>query len=264
MEILIKSLKSDNIPNLLIYGSKNIDKNKLIFNIFNINFNHIKNINEYISYYKNIYLINCSLIKNDINHIINIIKSKKDKLNYMIFFNFNNSKNIFQRKLNIIIEKYRLTTIFIFITDKFNLIEKSIQSRCLPIRLSENDFKQEYSKYLINFKSPEINYVNKLFLYFNKDYDKIIISDIKNIKIISSDILKYHINMDIFIKELINKCCLNHKWIFNIKKKFINYITDFQYIYNNSYKKLIHIESLLINLYYLTTNHYKINSNYKE
>jgi hypothetical protein len=264
MEILIKSLKSDNIPNLLIHGSKNIDKNKIIFDIFNININHTKKITEYIYSQNNIYLINSTLLKNDINDIIKIIKSKKNKLNYMIFLSFDTSKNILQRKLNIIIEKYRITTIFIFIADKYNLIENSIKSRCLPIRLSEKDFSKKYSEYLINFKSPEKIYVENLFVLFNKDYDKITISDIKNIKIISGDILKYHVNIDDFTKELINSCCLNHKWIYKIKKKFIDYITDFQFIYIKSYKKLIHIESLLINLYYLTTNHYKINRDYKE
>ena len=264
MELLKKSLNHHDTPNILIYGSYKINKNKILFDLLDINIIHKHKINDYIYSLNNIYIINSSLIKNDIDDIINIIKSKKIYLNYMIFLNFKKKKNIIQRKLNIIIEKYRLTTIFIFITDNYNIIEKSIVSRCLPICLSEKNIKIEYSEYLMNFKSPEKNYANDLFLFFNKEYDKITISDIQNIKIISNDILKYHININLFLKELIELCCINHKWIHKIKFKFIHYITDFEIIYNKSYKKLIHTESLLINLYYLTTNHYKINSNYKE
>ena len=264
MELLIKSLNHQDTPNLLIHGSHKIDKNKIIFDLLDVNLLRKNKMNDYIHSFNNIYLINSSLIKNDIDDIVKIINSKKFNLNYMIFLSFNKSKNIIQRKLNIIIEKYRLTTIFIFITDNYNIIEKSIVSRCLPICLTEKNIKIDYYDYLIDFKSPEKIYAKKLFIFFNKDYDQITILDIQNIKIISNDILKYHININLFLKELIDLCCINHKWIHKIKFKFIQYIADFEIIYNKSYKKLIHIESLLINLYYLTTNHYKINSYYEE
>ena len=53
----------------------------------------------------------------------------------VIFYNFEHSNRCFQNILKTFFEKYKITTKFILITNKFHKINNALRSRCLCIRI---------------------------------------------------------------------------------------------------------------------------------
>ena len=200
-EILNNALKSNNLPNLLIYpgcGEK----------IFYENFNNIYKISDIqnikcgeMSYTKTKYYYEFNMknvvsinIKPLTELLKEIIISKDFYINnkIIIFKNFNNIKIAFQNILRVITEKYRETTVFIFLTDKYSNIIEPLKSRSLSLRFPEvsdkekrkiiyhnSDKKQKTPKYYDFMYSIEkedivkiIDRENEIEKYINP-YDKI-------------------------------------------------------------------------------------------
>ena len=133
-EILINALDSKDLPNLLIYPKQG---EKIFYECFSkiYNTNNIQELkmNE-ISYIKtsSYYEFNLKfIISKNINNLIEIIKNiiiskdfYSDNNKIIIFKNFNEIKISLQNILRVIIEKYRETTIFVLLTDKYNTTPK--------------------------------------------------------------------------------------------------------------------------------------------
>ena len=134
MSILLKKcLNSENVPNMILYGHYSVNKENILYDHLTINKKNLIDINDHIKKYKNIFIIESNILKN-IDNIKNIIKVDNLIEKMMIFLNMEKCKKIIQEQMRVIIEKYRITTKFIFITDNFSNINEAIKSRCLSIR----------------------------------------------------------------------------------------------------------------------------------
>ena len=292
-KILNKAIYSKKCPNLIIYGSKDIDKLNIILSILkNINNNPLKTIKDKIIWKSNpvykIFNMRCITNKN-INNFFNILNeliySKNYYSNYnriIILNNFNKISYNLQTKLRVIIEKYRITNIFILITDKFTSIMEPIKSRCLCIRIPTLSTKEKrklsreiivkepyYKKSIIYDKIYKINNSNEikyysefnegLFLNYKTIYeiiyerikkiiqkDKLNKIDIENIREISYNIQKYNL-YDIH-EELLSLLIIDPIYTLSLKTKIIELFADSEYNYQKSYRSLIHIENLFIQL----------------
>lgn len=290
--ILNNALKSNNTPNLLIYPKygekifyeqlKNIYKIKDTIDIkngeisyrknniyyeFNLNFLISKNINNFIEILKSI-IISADFYSNNNNKII-------------IFKNFNMIKISLQNILRVIIEKYRKTSVFIFITDKYNSIIQPLRSRFLFIRLPQ-ETKKEKRKIIFNntdkkLKTPKyydfmysikiediknlalkeneiekyIDPYNKISLEILKIYDKKMNkSQLSKLRDIAYNILKNNINVNKFYENLLEHLLRNKKIRDSTKYKIIKIFADSQQDFISSYRNIIILESLLITIFY--------------
>ena len=294
-EILKSAIYSINCPNIILYGHQDINKLNLLLNILNeLNSSPLKIINDKIiwksnSLYKifNMECINNKNINCFYSTLNELIHSKNFYLNYnyriIIFNNFNKISYNIQNKLRVIIEKYRLTSIFILITNNFTSVINPIKSLCLSLRIPSltPKKKSEISKvkildlsydkrsiiydkiYQINNKN-EIEYYSEfnegLFLDYKTIYEKIYerIKGIyhenkltkKNIEIIreiSYMIQKY--NLYNIYKELLSLFISDPKYTYTIKIKLILFFSNSEYNYQKSYRSLVHIENLFIQLF---------------
>ena len=297
-EILNKAIYSKNCPNLIIYGHKEIDKLNIIISILkDINNIPLKTIKDKIIWKSNpfykIFNLEFIINKNISNffYILNeLIYSKnyylKDYKRIIIFNNFNKISYNLQSKLRVIIEKYRLTTIFILISNNFTSILEPIKSRCLCIRIPALSTKEKrklskgiikelsYNKKTIIYdKIYELNNNNKiefysefnegLFLNYETIYeiiykriiklsqkDKLIKEDIDNIREISYNIEKYNL-YDIH-SEFLSLFIKDPKYTFTKKIKIIQLFANSEYNYQKSYRSLINIENLFIQFLHLS------------
>lgn len=256
---------------------KNISQDKISWDTNNIyNIFDMKNIDKECVKYFNI-------IKLIINHK-NYYNTQSYK--FVILNNYNHVNNVIQNKLRVIIEKYYNTTRFIILTDNISSIIDPIKSRCLLLRIpslinsEKRNISREYirnlkyeKKSIIYDKIYTLNEINniKLFSEYNdglfmnyktiyeiiyKNLDKISNkieinkNDINKIKEISYNIEKYNL-YDIHV-ELCKYYINDYKYTNKIKDRIIKLLSDSEYDYKRGYRKLIYIESLLINLLYLS------------
>ena len=163
---------------------------------------------------------------------------------------------------------------------KYNSIIEPIRSRCLCIRIpADNKLRlnkinsnniyhiqiyNEYNTYFQKYKDPSQILCEELFIIYHKDLKEFNFKDIQKIRNISYQLLKSNIPIIDFYYQLFNFCMQKTQWTFNIKLKCIQSINDSEYLYHKSYKSIIHIESLLIQIYYLTAAYYEINSQDEE
>ena len=221
------------------------------------------------------------------NIILELVQSKnyyyEKSYRIIIFKNFNCIKQSTQQKLRVIIEKYRSTTIFILITHKFGSIMNPIQSRCLCIRFPglTHSKKRELIRYIVPDKSYQIrssiydksyktNNISDIEIYskfyginnFNTPYEiiihqfelilnknKLIKKDIIWMKDISYKIQKY--NLYNFYTEFLILLLNNSRFTFQQKIKLIHLFSTSEHKFIQSYRSLIHIESLFFKIYQL-------------
>lgn len=289
--ILSNALKSKNTPNLLIYPENG---EKIFYeqleNIYKIK-NTIDIKNGEILYKKNniYYEFNLNfLISKNINNLIQVLESiiiSKDFYSnnnkIIIFKNFNMIKIHFQNILRVIIEKYRKTSVFIFLTDKYSSIIQPLKSRLLILRFPDGTKKEKrkiifnntdkklktpkYYDFMYSIKIEDIKGIvlkeNEIEKYIDP-YDKISLEIMKiyNSKIeknkfsklrdLSYNILKYNININKFYKTFLISLINNKIIRDNTKYKIIKIFADSQYDFLLSYRNIIILESLLITIFY--------------
>ena len=294
-DIMKKELDSDSCPNIILYGNKDSDKLKLLLSI--IKCTNLKLITQDKISWESNNIYNIFDMKN-INKeykkffdIINILINHKNYYNkkplkFIILKNFNHINSIIQTKLRVIIEKYYITTRFIFLTKNISSIIDPIKSRSLMIRIPIliNKEKRMITRLYIkdlSYKERSIiydkiytinnekcirlfsEYNNSLFMNYKTVYeiiynnlnkisnkDKIKKTDIDKIKEISYNIEKYNL-YDIH-SELCKLYIKDYKYTNNVKGTIIKFLSDLEYDYKKGYRKLIYIESLLIELLYLS------------
>ena len=283
-----KSIFDKESPNIIFYG-KNIKINDYLISLFG-NFSDVSHGNIIYQNNQYCKIFDIQMIKSKFSdEFFKLLKCiissnnyySKYKQHIIILNNYNHISVPLQTKLRVIIEKYRKTTQFVIVTNSFNVITNPIHSRCLCIRVPCMNHKQKRmlaKKYIQNKSYEEripiydciysLNDKNKMILYLkynnyihsHKDiyftiYQKInewfIGNDVKmdNIKQYSYNLLKYDIT-DIH-KKLCEYFISDPKYVARQKFKIIKCLTDCEYEFKKSYRKLVHIEKMFIQLIYL-------------
>lgn len=293
-KIILKALTSNNTPNLLIYGLNGYEKFISIFQkLYEIKEKQ-KISKKDITYYKNNYFYefnigkinqkNSQTIIESINEIINHKNYfNEKKQNIIILNNFNKIKHSIQNIFRVIIEKYRSTTIFIFITNKYNGIIEPLRSRFLPIRFPQLKNKEKRKILYENFNPTKIKINYYDFIYtlsdkneidlalevkdtIEKDYIdpyNLVVHKIINIyrkkqsnkkiyeslKEISYNIIKFNLDIPTFYKVFLSEILKDQNIRDKQKYELIKLFADSEYNYNKSYRSIIILESLLFHVY---------------
>lgn len=244
----------------------------------------------YLHYYFDLKIVNNN--KNFIYFIKEIVKSYNhytNNYNYIILDNFEYLSSLNQDKLRVIFEKSLNTTKIILITSKLNKINNPLLSRFINFRIPSHNLidKYIYFKNLLNKnyyvisddilfeilkKHSDLNYNfiniisylknNKIngdiYDEINLKYMNIInskkdltkkITDIKQLIYLSRSL----ININIFYKRL-----LTHLLDLNIsndkKIKLVKVFTENNILVDNSFKDLLYLEGLLVEIYWILTS----------
>jgi len=212
----------------------------------------------------------------------NFFSEKETRI--ILFKNFNSIKISLQNILRVIIEKYRKTTVFIFFTDKYNSIIEPLRSRFLCLRFPNKTHKElrkiiydnsdkklkssKYYDFMYSMKDSDdilkiIDKEKQIEIYRNP-YDiiskeildiytkkKIIKKDYLKLKDYAYNILKNNININILYKSLLSFIIDSIIIRDNTKYKIIKLFANSEYDIIRSYRNIIILESLLINIYYM-------------
>lgn len=186
-KILYNSLKSDNSPNLLLYGYGTYNKLMNTLNSIHKLTNKTKIVSGDIIYYKtNIYYeFNLESIKSknytkfmDIINELIISKNYFSENNHktIILNNFNRIKLYLQNILRVIFEKYRETTIFIIITNNYTSVIRPLRSRVLCVRFPQIKNKEIRQILYQKIKPSKISDEFYDFIYTLEDKNEINLS----------------------------------------------------------------------------------------
>ena len=211
----------------------------------------------------------------------NFFSEKGTKI--ILFKNFNSIKISLQNMLRVIIEKYRKTTVFIFFTDKYNSIIEPLRSRFLCLRFPNKTYKElrkiiydnsnkklkssKYYDFMYSIKDSddilEIIDKEKQIEVYKNPYDliskqildictktKLIKKDYLKLKDCAYNILKNNINVNNVYRTLLSLIIDSRIIRDNTKYKIIKLFANSEYDIIRSYRNIIILESLLINIYY--------------
>ena len=278
---LYSFLQCRNHSNIIIYGNTGSGKSILVKNLLrDIYPGKVKHMNVYfcLSLHNNYYLFRCSYITNKLkfmNYIKNIVKTYdhyNNQCKYIILDQFEKLNTQMQNIMKVIIEKAYYTCKFIIITNQYNKAIPPIKSRCICIRVPS---PTQYDKYIYCKRLLDKSHLSYNDFLLSKDCKSLTLQDIiykyhsiiiiKNglYNSISSFIHKSTLTYNHIhqirsitskIKELdINPTYIMNRIIFELKesdpyKKVIHACNDYNYRIINSYRELIHIESLIIYL----------------
>jgi DNA polymerase III delta prime subunit len=237
-----------------------------------------------IHYYFNIKSIqNYDKLLDYLKKIINGYNYYTDKCNYIILDNFETIPDMIQNKLRVILEKSSWTCKIIIITNKYNKIIDPLKSRFINIRIPSHKtydkfiyFKQLFQKNLFiidddillkiihKHDNIDFNFINILGYFKTKQihgdvYDEIInkymiiiksnknihnkICDIKQLLYLSKSV----IDVDIFLKRLLSQL-LKLDYDNNQKSIIVKEFTEYDIMINKSFRDLLCLEGLLINI----------------
>tara|TARA_Y100000389_G_scaffold204615_1_gene258361 strand:+ start:4190 stop:5113 length:924 start_codon:yes stop_codon:yes gene_type:complete len=285
---LLRLLRNHNHNNFIIYGGKKIGKTlfvKLLLqelfkdkNIYEINNpNYIVKVNTNYYYFDSFHLLPNNETMKYINSIAQSYNHYTNNCKYLIFDNFDICNHLIQNFLKVVIEKSMITCRFIFITNKLQNIINPIKSRCTLYRMYEpyafdkliNIYKIIKKDYPINIHklyidcitTPlyQLNHIYLYGVYEIKQFDIHIlhhIHDIFNKPFHIQDLRKYsnyiyELNIDIqtFLGNLFTMIIEKYK---NIDpSKIIQLICEYDILLKKSYRNIIYLESLFIQLYRL-------------
>ena len=275
---LFNLLQFKNHNSIIIHGISKSGKTTLIKSILNDLSNKTqvkKNIDYHVTIYSNFYYFNSNTIFHKlrfIQYIKDIIGSYdyyNNKIKYIVIDNYENISEYIQNCLKVVIEKSYLTTKFIFITNNLSKIIPAIKSRCISVRLPSPTIydKMIYLKYkkkntINDFLLYEKCKKNDLFTLLTKNYNndklkeytdiiilffksKMNLSLLKKIRNISCEVK----SIDIPINQLLIKI-LDQLFEHNLfNKDIIKIISEYEHSLQFSYREIIYIESLILNLY---------------
>ena len=241
-------------------------------------------------YYFDLKLVNNDL--KFIDFIKDVVKSYNhytNKYNYIILDNFEHLSNLNQDRLRVIFEKSLKTTKIIIITSKLNKINNPLLSRFINIRIPLHNLtdKYIYFKELLNKNyyviSDDIlfeilkkhSYLNYNFINIlsylknniingdiydeiNLKYMNIInskkdltkkITDMKQLIYLSRSLIDINIFYRRFLSYLLDLNISNEK-----KTKLVKVFTENNILVDNSFKDLLYLEGLLVEIYWILTS----------
>lgn len=278
-------LKFNNHPNIIIYGHKNSGKSLLIEQIMKNIYpgKCIKYQSDFFNLllYSNYYVFNCSYInkkKEFIEYIQNIVLTYdyyRGKSKYIILDQFEKVNEHIQNALKVIMEKAYHTCKFIIITNTYTKVIPPICSRCICFRIPlpshydkfifcKNLFiknNKPYNDFLLlkDCKGKELNWIiYKYLIYepidlYNSVYDRFYLiihkkklekRNIQEIRKITSEIKELDISSTQIMNQFILSLSVDHPYY----SKLILTCSEYNYRIVNSYRELIHLESLFIYL----------------
>lgn len=280
-------LKNINHNNLLIFGSKDNSKTRMILSLFEYIYPQKvqkKQTSDFnVSLNCNYFYFNCKTIKNKLNflnYFKEVIKTY-DYFNwsvkYIILDQFEYVNIFLQNSLKVILEKSSYTSKIIIITNYYNGIINPIKSRCVNIQLKKNKYdkyiffknmfhrkKIFYNDYLLfkdinKYTSDEIlfnNYeVNKYHDIQEELYNQMKLCLTEKLTREKIDVIKKLVSkfqeLDINILDLIKRYIIENK---NITKKIIDECTKIEIYIKKSYRSLIQLEGIIISINILLTN----------
>ena len=243
-----------------------------------------------LHYYFDLKLVNNDL--KFINFIKDIVKSYNyytNKYNYIILDNFEHLSNLNQDRLRVIFEKSLNTTKIIIITSKLNKINQPLLSRFINFKIPNHNItdKYIYFKNLLNKNyyviSDEIlfeilkkhsdlnyNFINILsylknniingdiYDEINLKYMNIInskkdltkkITDMKQLIYLSRSLIDINTFYRRFLTYLLDLNISNEK-----KSKLVKVFTENNILVDNSFKDLLYLEGLLVEIYWILTS----------
>ena len=243
-----------------------------------------------LHYYFDLKLVNNNL--KFIDFIKDIVKSYNyytNKYNYIILDNFEYLSNLNQDRLRVIFEKSLNTTKIIIITSKLNKINQPLLSRFINFKIPNHNItdKYIYFKNLLNKNyyviSDEIlfeilkkhsdlnyNFINILsylknniingdiYDEINLKYMNIInskkdltkkITDMKQLIYLSRSLIDINTFYRRFLTYLLDLNILNEK-----KSKLVKVFTENNILVDNSFKDLLYLEGLLVEIYWILTS----------
>ena len=241
-------------------------------------------------YYFDLKLVNNDL--KFINFIKDIVKSYNhytNKYNYIILDNFEYLSNLNQDRLRVIFEKSLNTSKIIIITSKLNKINNPLLSRFINIRIPLHNLtdKYIYFKELLNKnyyvisddilfeilkKHSDLNYNFINILSYLKSniingdiYDEIIlkymniinskkdltkkITDMKQLIYLSRSLIDINTFYRRFLTYLLDLNISNDK-----KSRLVRVFTENNILVDNSFKDLLYLEGLLVEIYWILTS----------
>lgn len=257
MDILQNALQSKSCPNIIMYGDKFSDKYHRLRDILHISYNleYLKTVNVVFPYVHTRFYneIDISKIKHKqqecFKSTIHDIGKRhntffNNRRNVVVFKNFNHIKDTIQAFLRVVLEKYQKTTIFILLTESFQSIYEAIRSRSLGIRVSREITNITHDIYR--------NVCEPIMKVYRDSSDTLCLETIEQLKDISYKILKYPLDISEVCKRLCQMIGEVSEWSNSHKFYMITYIVKFQKQLSLSYRKIIHIECLLITLWDLS------------
>ena len=274
-----------NHNHLILYGGKKSGKTLLIQSLFKELYEGEPKltVNEHFQVYihTNYYLFDCNLIFNKqqfIDYLKSIIETYdyyNNQSKYIIFTHFENTNEMIQNSLKVIVEKGSNTCKMIFITNKMNKIILPLQSRCTYIRIPTPSSFEKFIYLKGLFNNHSLKYNEFLLMQYCKKYDlETIVNKYNyiedNIHIIDEYSLKikniiYEPVLNIQKIQAIRKLCSQCKEIdlsiqdifkriidnftgTSKEQKIIHEISKYDTYLQKSYRDLIHLESLIISL----------------
>lgn len=160
-------------------------------------------------------------------------------------------KKSYQDRMRFIIERHQCRATFLLLTNNESHIIDPLKSRFLIIRIPIIQKPIQYNIY-----DKICDHIIEIITH---DFDALTKDKLHKIKDISHDILKYNLSISLLLRTLLEKCIINNRWIADIKYKIVALIADYEIKIRSSYRTMIYLESLFIDLYYISFAHYKIN-----
>lgn len=269
-QLVKRAILSPNQPNLLLYGTYGNDSYTCLFTIVLeqyplIVLNDIDHgsfiYKRYLWYYE--FSLNNIRNKNrEIfwKHLLEIVStpSTSGTKRMIVFKETHNLNEILQDKMRVMLEKYSSINTFVVLTENVTGLSAAFRSRFLNIRfpVKTNETTEIHPKDLI---------CDRILKIYDHDFREIRKCDIQVIKEICHNLLKYDINLSEWLQTLTKRCFENPKWTAKIKTSIIKEIADCESKLKDSYRTMIHLESLLISLYHITSfAHYEVDSDKEE
>tara|TARA_B100001123_G_scaffold288008_1_gene320942 strand:- start:163 stop:1083 length:921 start_codon:yes stop_codon:yes gene_type:complete len=213
-------ISSRNSPNILLYGQSTNDMSQIIDPIMKqfikgdlqqSYHNKITYKLSNIHYEFDMSLLNKNGLFDDfINLVKEIIKSNDYFTEYgqkiIIMYNCQDIKKCNQDRLKILIEKYRITTLFILLTDRYDTIINPIRSRCTCIRIPSLSIKDKL--YII--RETFTHYQYDFFHEYTKQIIKTLVHQCLEFK--TKDDIKNYISCYVSTKQIVKtpqECIMN-------------------------------------------------------
>ena len=273
---------NSNHSHIIINGNDIYNKSIVVQKVFKTIFKgetYLLNNEDFnVIVHKNYYFFQCDNIYHKqrfIEYIQNITKTTNcfdSTIKYIIFDKFEYLNKIIQNQIRVIIEKTTEIYRYIFLINK--RINPLIKSHCISIRLNESTqydkfiyLKYIFQKNKLSFNSfllfeeckkynvemiinkylfikenvnMKIEYTDRLNQLIKK---KLTYKTIQSIRKLSSEIKEVNIPIEIILKNIIETFTGNQK-----ERRIINEMAKYEHLLQNSYRDLIYLETLFIQI----------------
>jgi len=270
-KLVKRALLSPNHPNILLYGAYGNHSYECFFRILCKQHSSLKlqivtensfSYKRYLWYYE--FTLHEIQKKNrDLfwKHLLDIVStpSTSGKKRMVVFKDTQKMNGHLQDKMRVLLEKYSLYNTFVVCTMNITSLSEAFRSRFLNIRfpIVTNQDKLQ--------KNPSDIVCDQIMKLYDHDFRELRKCDIQSFKEICHNLLKYDVNLSEWFQTLTKRCFENPKWTATIKTSIIKEIAECESKLKESYRTMIHLESLLISLYHITSfAHYEVDSDKEE